>query len=205
MKISLPDLLRGKSTVRRRGFTIPELIIAGAVGMMITGTMMLLLIESAKEQYRGVADATVEEAANDLQSQMIKYLRSMSANEGMVFAQPVTNVGAVFKGYQRVIVAHGPAPDYPREEIRFDPQANSVTYNPNLSTTNNLQVVLQSRPAAFMLRNLCFLPAWREDGMPDNSLVFVVIELDDNGSSRRTAHANPAHVQRTFAVKMRNN
>src|SRR4051812_5556364 len=92
-----------------RGFTLTELMVAMVVGLMIAGCMMFLLIQSAKEQYRSVADATVEEAAGDLEAQIIRCLRGMSATEGVVYSSPATNAGAIYSGYQRVVVAHGPA------------------------------------------------------------------------------------------------
>jgi prepilin-type N-terminal cleavage/methylation domain-containing protein len=192
----------------QRGFTLTELMVGMVAGLLIAGSMMLLLIQSAREQYRGVADATVEEVTATLQTEIIRCLRGMSANEGVVFSSPATNSGAVYQGFQRVVMAHGPVPDYPREDIRFDPQAGTLTYDPNLTITGNERVFLQSRTNAFMLRNVCFFPSLKPDGSLDNSLVNVVIELDDNRSSRRpgllSSPSYPARVQRTFAVKMRN-
>ena len=202
----MKDLLAARRQIRKEGgFTLAELIVASGVGTIIAGTMMLLLLQSAKEQYRGTADANVEQAAGELEHQVIRLLRTMSATEGVVFTSLTTNNDVSFHGYQRIIVARGPTPDFPREEIRFDALNQRAVYDPNRAVTNNEQVLLESRPSAYVLRNLCFFPSLKEDGTPDNSLVNVIIEVDDNGSSRRHTVVNPAHIERTFAVKMRNN
>jgi hypothetical protein len=196
---------RQPPAVTQQGFTLAELVIASSVGVLIAGTMMFLLIESAAEQYRGISDANVEQASSSLEMQIIQRLRSMSANEGVVYASPLTNGGSLFPAYRRIIVARGPWPTYPREEIRFDNANNCAIHLPNVSAATNQQVLLQANSSAYVLRNLCFFPALKADGTADSSLVNVVIELDDNGSSRRQCtNSNPARVQRTFSVKMRN-
>jgi hypothetical protein len=201
MRISSTQL----SVLRARGclaFTLTELMTASGIAIMVVGSVMLLLIESAKEQRRGMADATVEEFASDLQSQVMGIIRSMNATEGIVYTSPATNSGG---GFWHIIVARGATPDYPREELYFNPANGQAIYDPNRAIFNDEQVLLTSRTSAFVLRNLCFKPSIKADSTVDNSFVNVLIDLDDNGSSGRRASVNPAHVQRTFSVKMRNN
>src|ERR1039457_673839 len=101
MNLPSPD----PSSRNRRcgGFTLVELMVASGVAVMVLGVTMVLLIESAKENRRGVADASVEQAASDLQSKIIFYLRGMSASEGVLFSAPVTNGSGAVIGYQSVI------------------------------------------------------------------------------------------------------
>src|SRR5689334_16325372 len=134
---------RRGGAANRRGFTLAEFMIASGVGSLIAGSVMLMLVEGMKEEYRSLADTTVEQAASDLQSKTIHYLRGMSASEGVVYTTPVTNAGAVYPGYERIVIARGPAPDYPREELRFDPTNSRAIYCPNRSLTNNNLVLLQ--------------------------------------------------------------
>jgi hypothetical protein len=195
--------LRGSGA--RRGFTLVELVVASGVGMLIAGGGMLLLVEASKETYRGMADATVEQAASDLESRIFRCLRSMSASEGVVYTTPGSVGPGGYQGYQRIIVARGPTPDYPREELRFDASAAQAVYLPNRSISSTSQLFMNSRSNVVVLRNLCFFPSFKQDGTPDNSLVNVVVEVDDAGYARRSGSVNPARIQRTFAVKMRNN
>lgn len=192
------------TTDRRRAFTLVELLIASSIGLLIAGGVMLLLIESTKEMYRDVADETVQQAAGDLESKLARCLRGMSAAESVVFATPASSTGPGTNWFRRIIVARGPAPGFPREEIRFDTNSAAALYFPNRLLTNNT-VLLQSRAGSYALRDLYFYPSFEEDGTLDSSLIYVVFDIDDDGYSRTPGAANFAKVQRTFAVKMRNN
>lgn len=192
---------------RRRGFTLVELLIASSVAMLIGGTTMLMLIESAKENRRGLADSTVEQAAGALQQKIIQQLRSMSASEGVAFSSPVTSGSGTLLGYKSIIVAQGQYPDYPRQQISFNPTTKQVVYNSNLSSTNATVNLARGNSNA-VVRQLRFSPSLKSDSTVDNALVNVSIEMDDNGFSRRAGSSyldNPAYVRRTFSVRMRNN
>lgn len=200
MKLPLSHRCRA----RREGFTLAELLIATGVGALIGIGAVFLLIEAAKENVRSIADMTVEQAATDLEGKVAQCLRGMSAREAVVYTSPVTDEQSGFHGYQRIIVARGAAPDYPRAELRFDTDAKRAVFLANRNQTGTQQVLMHSRSNSVMLRNLCFFPSMKSDSTPDNSLINVVIEVDDAGSSRRNTTCNPARVQRTFSVKMRN-
>lgn len=181
-----------------------EFVIATGVAVLIGGTTMLLLIESAMENKRGFSDATVQQAASGLENNIMQILRSMSAGEGVVFASPTTNASGY---YQSIIVAAGPAPDYPRQRISFDSASGAVAYNQNIAGTNATAMLVRSN-SAYAVRLLAFSPTVKQDGTPDNSLVNVLIKMDDRGNSRRTSSdraKNPGYIWRSFAVKMRNN
>jgi len=182
-------------------------MVATGVGVLIAGTTMLLLLASAKESRRGLADAVVEQAASDLEHKLMRTLRVMSANEGIVFGSPSTNSSGTVVGYNSIIIAAGPSPDNPRQQIAFDPASGSVTYKTNYASPNSM-LVLAATNANSTIRLLTFQPSVKPDGTPDNSLVNVLLQVDDNGSAGRfgaNRSNNPAVVWRSFAVKMRNN
>jgi hypothetical protein len=182
--------------------TLVEVMVGASIAVFVAGGAMMLFLETSREQRRGVADATTENVAGKLQDQLMVRLRTMSAAEGVIFSQPTTNNPTMS---WRMIVARGPAPAFPREEIYFDVSGRRAMYDPDRAVSGNEQVLLATNPSSFVLRNVCFFPSLKADGTPENSLVNVVIELDDNGSSGRNAGgSNPARVQRSFAVKMRN-
>ncbi len=185
-----------------RGFTLLELMVASSVGTMIAAGSLLLLLESAKEDRRGFADANVEQSASVLQSKLMGYVRVMSATEGVVFATPATGESGTLLGYKSLIMARGP--DYPREEISFNPTDGRVLYKPNRGTTAG-QIMLMQNGGNVALRILCFSPSLKTDGTPDNALVNVFFKMDDQGFSRRPADQNPASICRSFSVRMRNN
>jgi prepilin-type N-terminal cleavage/methylation domain-containing protein len=190
--------LRGKpsSTGRHcRGFTLVELMVASSLAALVAGTTMTLLIETAKENKRGVADSTVELVSSGLESKLLQSLRVMSAKE-VVFASP-----------QSIIVACGPSPDNPRQKFSFDSSTGSVLYQSDLSSTNASTVLAQTTSHG-AVRDVNFSPSLKPDGTADYSLVNVLIKMDDNGSAGRSGSSgsnNPAVVWRSFAVKMRNN
>lgn len=186
----------------RSGFTLVELLVASGVGALVTGASLLLLLESARESRRGFADATLESAVNGVQTRIVGCLRPMSADEGVIFADPMNNSDGVLLGFRRVIMARGPAPDFPREELRFDTSTGQAIYDPNRSLNGNEVVIGDSTPRA-VIRRVCFWPSLKKDGTPDNSLINVAIVADDNGTSGRPL-PNPANVWRTFTVRMRN-
>jgi type II secretory pathway pseudopilin PulG len=188
---------------QQQAFTLVELIVASGVAGLVLGVTMILLISSAKENRRGIDDATVQQAANDLESRIILYLRQMSANEGVVFSSPATNSGGGLVGYKTIIIARGPSPENPRQEINFNATQGLATYKSNRSSTNAPMILIQTN-AHQALRLLAFAPSIKADGRPDNSLVNVLIKIDDNGSSEKNT-AHQVSVFRTFAVKMRNN
>jgi len=196
-------ILSQTSIRHHQAFTLIELMVASGVAGLVLSATMVLLIGAAKENRRGVDDATVQQAASDLENRIVFYLRQMSANEGVVFSVPATNSTGALVGYSDIIVARGPAPDNPRQEINFDQTRGQATYNPNRAGTNPPVMLIQTN-AHQALRLLAFAPSIKPDGRTDNALINVLLKIDDNGSSEKnTAHR--VSVYRTFAVKMRNN
>jgi hypothetical protein len=183
-------------------FTLVEVMMASGIASLATGAGLLLLLESARESRRGFADATLESRVNEIQTRIIGCLRPMSADEGVIFAEPLTDQDGAILGFQRIIIARGPAPDYPREELRFESVNGRAIHDPNRAISGNEVTVGQSTPGA-VIRRVCFWPSLKKDGTPDNSLINVSITADDNGSSGRPL-PNPANVWRTFTVRMRN-
>jgi prepilin-type N-terminal cleavage/methylation domain-containing protein len=187
---------------RSRGFTLVEVMVASGLASLVTGAGLLLLLESARESRRGFADATLESKVNEVQTRIIGCLRPMSADEGVIFADPLTDQEGALLGFRRIIVARGPAPDHPREELRFESAGGRAVHDPNRAVAGN-EVTLGQSTAGAVVRRVSFWPSLKKDGTPDNSLINVSITADDNGSSGRPL-PNAANVWRTFTVRMRN-
>lgn len=189
----------------RTGFTLVEVLIASSLGVLVSGAVMVLFLETARENYRALADQGVEHAASLLQDRILAHLRSMSARAGLVYRAPVIQE-EVAVGYRRVTASRGMPPDFPREELQFDSVGGRMLYFKDASNTNseNATVLLQSKVGSYRLREACFFPSLKIDGTPDNSLVNVILVLDDDGSSRSRPTGNPISVERTFSVRLRN-
>ena len=192
MKLGINSFARVAVPAGRQAFTLIEVLVASSIATFIMGATLLLLLESAQENRRGYADATVEEAAAGLEGQLLARLRVTSANEGIIFASPSS-----------IIFARGPAPDFPREQISFDATAGTVYYYSNRLVLSNGVSLYQNR-TNIALRQLTFSPSIKPDGTTNAALINVLLKLDDNGSSGRSPTNNPASIWRTFAVDMRN-
>ena len=185
--------------VRRRGFSLVEVMVAFGVGLPVAGAVGLLLVQAASEQRLGLANATVEESAYILQSRITTCLRSMSRNGGC----SITPDG------QTIDVFHADTNGtLTRARITFNPSSGQeVIYTPNMASSGNYQVWVATNNSTMALRQLTFSGSWNLSGSTNNnsinnSLVNVSFVMDDNGYSRN----NPNHlasIDRSFSVQMR--
>ncbi|MCS7089262.1 MAG: hypothetical protein RMN51_05880 [Verrucomicrobiota bacterium] len=190
--------------IRFAAYTLVELMVAISIGILLAGGGVFLLVEAVRENLRSVADARVEQEAAELQARLLRLLREMSSFEGAVYVLPVSGTGTIGTAYNGLIVARGPAPDFPRAELRFDATSRRVWFRENRLNATTETVLFESRPGRVVLRQLTFAPTVKADNTTDNSLVRVYFEMDDDGFGRRRATANTSRVFRTFSVKMRN-
>ena len=81
-----------------------------------------------------------------------------------------------------------------------------MLYYTDRSNTNTVKVLTKNSANA-VIRGLVFSPTFKSDGTPNNSLINVILKIDDNGYSGISTNSlnNPAIVWRTFSVNMRNN
>ena len=216
MKLKAPQPTQPQATARRRGrggylartrgFTLVEVMIASVIALFVVVGVIGIMLQVGVEQRRGAADALLEQQAGLLQDHMTLTLRSMSAREGAHFTEPVLGAGGTPIGFGRVIVARGTAPDFPREELRWDRSTGAAIHDPDRAQSGNERVVFDSN-VSVVLRHLVFSPSIKPDGSPDASLIHVWMEMDDNAwGNRRTATgvATNTVVQRFFSIKMRN-
>jgi prepilin-type N-terminal cleavage/methylation domain-containing protein len=191
--------------IQQRAFTLVELMVAMSIGLVLAGTVVLLLVQGSLEQRRGYADTTVEESSYTLQAHISGVLRSMSASQGFSdFAANATyNTNGVLMGYQTIYVWQAnPDGSYTGEKISYDPVAETVTYTPNTATPASQTVWTTSGPNV-ALHNLYFSGSLNPDSSPNNSLVNVNFLMDDNGYSQQGPTNNPASIYRSFSVQMR--
>lgn len=186
---------------RRRGFTLVELVITTGISVLIGGAIMLMLVEAAKENYRCVADEAVERASSELENRLLQRLRSMSGSGGAIFSSPVDASATTFR---RVLVSKGPAPDYPREELRFDGGNSLVIHTPDVTKPGSSIILFTNKPGIYRIRDLRFFPALKPDGSPDGSLINVSFTIDNDGSTKRISFGSSVTLERTFSARVRN-
>ncbi len=183
---------------------IVEMVLASAVGVLVLGALLTLVMEVAKEQRRGLVDSSLEMKANLLEDKVNRVLRPMSSGESVVTADP-TATGSVF--FRRIIIARGQTPAYPREELVYDPVNCRLVHDPNRAAAGDENILMQGTNSV-VLRNAYFFLSAKADGSLDSSAVNVFLQFDDDFTAMRR---NPdrslrrTQVTRVFTVKMRNN
>jgi prepilin-type N-terminal cleavage/methylation domain-containing protein len=189
----------------RRAFTLVELMVAMSVGVILAGTVVLLLIQAGTEEQRGYADSTVEERAYILQSDLTGCLRGMSCGFGATISSTnqVFN-GTNFLGYTKIYVfqpnAAGNA--FTTGMINADLATGAVVFTPNIGAPGTRVVWMTNSPNV-RLGQFYFNTYPNLDGSQNNSLVYVTFQMDDNGYSRQNANDNIANIERSFSVQMR--
>ncbi|MBI3414476.1 MAG: hypothetical protein HY043_04010 [Verrucomicrobia bacterium] len=182
--------------------TLVETLIGSSIATVVIGGVILLVWQVGNEQRRAIADAALEENGAILQDKIVSLLRSMSATESVIFSGQIS--GTAF--YQRVVLARGKTPAYPREEIYFDATNFRLMHDPDRSVTGN-DVALFSGTNALVLRNAYFYPSLKSGGLLDSATLNVSLTFDDNGLAGRrnsTGAARTTTVSRAFTVSFRN-
>lgn len=183
---------------------IVEMVLASAVGVLVLGALLTLVMEVAKEQRRGMVDSSLETEANLLEDKLNRLLRSMSSAESVLTSDPIAT-GSVF--FRKIIIARGQTPTYPREEIAYDSTLCKLVHDPTRSASGD-EVTLMQGTNSIVLRNCYFFLGTKVDGSLDSSAVSVFLQFDDNcNAMRRNADRSLRRTQatRVFTVKMRNN
>lgn len=189
------------------GFTFVELMVAMSIGLILAGTVVLLLLQAATEQRHGYSDATVEESAYTLQANIINVLRGSSSGLGvtLVPGTEVYNGAGTIVGYNSIYVfkPNSNGTSFATSQITVNTNNGTVIYVPNIAVPANT-VLWMTNHTGVVLRQLCFLGSFNLDGSPNNSLVNVSkLQMDDNGYSRQGSTNNIANIQRSFVVQMR--
>ena len=107
-----------------------ELPTASGIAAMLMGTTLIFLTETAKESRRGLADAMVEEVADDLQQKITGILRVESASQSTDWLGAVSSSSGI-TGFTQIVMAQGPSSQgYPREQLSFDPASGACSTTP---------------------------------------------------------------------------
>ncbi len=157
----------------RRAFTLVELMVAMSVGVILAGTVVLLLIQAGSEEQRGYADSTVEERAYILQADVTSCLRGMSSGYGMT----VSSTNQVFNGtnllgYTKIYIFKPNANGvFTTGMINADLITGTVVYTPNILIPGTTNVWMINSPSV-RLDKFYFNTYPNLDGSQNNSLVY---------------------------------
>ena len=185
----------------RRAFTLIELLFATGIGLVVAGVVVLLLVQTGREQNSGLASAMVERYTHTLQSKISGVLRGVSVNQGVT---PDYSTGTLINGYKSIIVFNATNGGYVAGKISFDDTSGRVTYTPD-NAIPATQELWMTNTVTCRLKDLRFNTSFNLDGSDNASLVTVSIKMDDNEFSQHDTNATyPASVERKFAIQMRN-
>ncbi|MCB2154496.1 hypothetical protein KQI84_06390 [bacterium] len=192
----------------RLAMTLVEVVIASTIGAVVSFATAYLVLEVAREQKRGLVDAQANSIAVKVQDRIERTMRSMSRSDSIAYGQPVT-LDDGSKVYRTVVMSSGIG--NPLESLTFDPDAQTLTHDPNRAVAND-EIVLAKSGRLTKLRDVHFAPSMKAGGVPDNSTVNVWVEFDDNGASGRKSFdetedryvVKPTRVVRSFTVTFRN-
>lgn len=187
----------------QRAFTILEFVFASGIGALCSVALLSLVIQFGQQERRTGGDSTLETEAAILEDKIATVVRAMSVTESVTFGMPHPTVTNAFR---QVIIARGPTPDYPREEIKFNSDNGKVTYDPNRSVSGDSISVFTNK-SNVRLTDLYFYPSLKTGNIPDSATLNVVMKFDDNGyAQRRDASGNEimnTTISRYFTVRMR--
>lgn len=207
---------------RRAGFTLIELMIASTVSIILIGSVLVLLIQSVKEQRLCLACATVEEKAALLQANICSCLRSNSAGMGITpdGSTAVSDANGNFLGYHAINFYNVDlAGSSHMQRIAFDPASGIVTYIPSAGPSGTV-ITWWTNTHTAVLSQLLFNVEQNPDLSLNSSVVSVRFEINDNLYSSSYSHAyttnsplstttslstGPASIYRSFSVKLRSN
>ncbi len=195
----------------RLGLTLVEVLVASSIAVFVSAAVVYLLFTVARQQRVAFIEAQVARRADRLQDEIMDILRRASRNQVVPFsvndAVPGQPSGKeVF--FYRIIFRSGE--NRPNQQLQFNPTTRRLVYDPNLATASDEQLL----DRAFANSNLTRLEyVWFAQGIlptgaPDNSLIFVQFEVNDQGLARRswrdpTKRSNWVIATRSFAVNLR--
>lgn len=193
---------------RRRGMTFVEVIIAATIGVVVSGATAFLVLEMAKEQKKGLVDTELNAETSKVQDRVERVLRSMSKTDSVAFGD-ATTLADGSTAYRRVVLSSGIG--NPREELFYDTGAHTLTHDPDRDVSGN-EIVLAKSANLAILRDAYFMPSMKTGGIPDNAVLNVYLEFDDDGKSGRKVWSASDHqynpkvtrVVRSFTVSFRN-
>ena len=193
-----------RSVRSRRAFTIVELLVSSFIAVLVMGSLGMLVLQMGREQREAMSDGGLQDRAGLVADRLVGLLRSMSVSESVLFTEPVAGSTNQFC---RIIIARGEAPDNPREDVYFNTNALTLTYDPNRSVAGD-EITLCKPDTVVTLRKLYFSPTMKTDDSTDGSTMNVTMEFDDGGYSARknsSGYVTTTGIQRCFTVKLRNN
>jgi uncharacterized membrane protein (Fun14 family) len=184
----------------RAAFTIVELWVGMAIATICLGAVGVVYVTVAKEQRTNLADAVLEQRADELEDKITQLLHTMSASQAITPGLPVSTNANLY----RMIVFNTGA-GQPQQRLIYSTDTQNVYWDPNMAVAGDEKVLWSSETNRVMLRNMYFTLLLQPGYKPDGTVVSVYMSLDDDKASRR--RSGSAYVANTlareFSVRLR--
>ena len=193
--------VRNGAARRRRAFTLLEVMFASSISTIVFGSLISLMIITARQQSQGMIELQVYKHA-DLIQDRIKLMLQGASREAGVF---LTDKDGAF--YHTLVFREGVGPSFSNQSLSFDPDDAELTYDPDLGGGGDELLVAGNEGPAF-LDNVRFQMGLKTGGIPNGGVILVRIEVSDHGRARSTFRdavdpANWITVQRSFCINLR--
>ncbi len=183
----------------RRAASLIELVISMTVSSGAAVLMVSLILVTAVEQKRALADHRLQADASRVQDKILGILREMSQTQSTQLGSSATVNGRTV--YREIVFARG-GPPAPREVLKYDAANDKLFHDPDRSVANNETDLFVDRPW-IRLTDCYFAPTLRPDGAVDRTAMEVFLAFDDNGASGR-GNSDLTEYRYSFVIRYRN-
>jgi len=199
-------MTRHKRTEQIASFTLTEVLIASAIGAIVSAALMILLSIMAREYRLGIVRQRVFENADRVQDHITDLLQSASRGAGILLSDPIPPSYAF---YHRIIFRTGVGA--PNQQLQYNPVTKKLTYDPDISVNGDeITIGFKNDPIA-KINDVQFRAAMQTGGLPDSAIILVNVTVSDNGYAMTPYRSNLSDPvnwitnTRSFAVNLRRN
>ncbi|HAM70922.1 MAG TPA: hypothetical protein DCM86_04685 [Verrucomicrobiales bacterium] len=198
LSIHLPGAIGRR--VRQAAFTIVELWVGMGVATLCLGAVGVIYVTMAKEHRTALADAVLEQRADELEDKVTQLLRTMSASQAITPGSPVSTNSSMYR-----LILFNAGSGLPQQRLYFDTAQSAIIYDPNIALGGDEQTLWKSETNSVVLRDFYFTLLMQPGYKPDGTLVSVAMQLDDDMASRRRSGTVyvPNTLYREFTVRLR--
>lgn len=189
----------------RGGFTLLEVLFVISISVLVTAAVVGMMVATARRQREGMFFQQVYDRADRVEDKTTLLLQGGSKEAGIF----LNDLNQGF--YREIVYREGTGPTFANKSLRFDPQAQQLIFDPDMSIDDNEQIIVQSRGYVF-LESVDFQSGQKVGGIPDSGVILVRTVVSDRGSARRAFRHRHRyqgdrkhHItsSRTFAVNLR--
>jgi hypothetical protein len=183
------------------GFTLIETMVASTIGLLFSGLLLSLFLQSAHEQKRSVRTMALQFHADLVQEKLTRLFREGSQSRTAQFLDEDSSARGLFK---RIRFIHRKGTT--EQPLELDYRNDDFVLEQRTPTPNGPEIEILSKPeTAVVLRECLFQEIFLTNGHSRRSAIQVFLKFDDAPeTSNSTAMTSTNTITRSFTVKFRN-